>query len=77
MISDNPTYVFDKVKAKIEMIQQHLKDAEELCDFALSRKVSMSDDTYAGLKRDALASLQGASELLEETIMIGNCNTST
>ncbi len=76
MISDNPTYVFDKVKAKVESIEAHLLDAKGLCDFVLQQKTSLSDKTYSCLKQDVLNRLKQADDLLDDTIMIGNCNTS-
>lgn len=72
MISDNPSYAFDKMKSKIESIQQDLSDAQELCDFVLSRKAALSDDTYTCLKQDVLSSLKQADDQLNHTLLICN-----
>ncbi len=76
MISDNPTYIFDKLKTKIKAIQEHLGNAEDLCDFALARKEPMSGGTYSGLSQDALASLKKAADLLDDSVLICNRNIS-
>ena len=74
IISDSATYIFDKVNAKIESVMQQLQDAKGLYQFALTRNPPLSDETYAALKKDMLDNLREADKLLDETVLIGNCN---